>query len=270
MIMASLRSYWQLIQNSIWLTCAVVCLFFALVFWAITDKDELIEIVKEPETEVEIQIQPEKVAATTHLGALLEQVKPLEMTTRLTASGTHEAEFRGTKFVTENKDNSTVELFRAVEEGVVKGFIRKQTQRDNLIYIRLSGENQKEQYVVLYGNFRNSNVAANELKQLNLKAPASLKPSVHTFSEYLPFVNDLGSEELGVNSQLHEVNLAPAAIPRIVVPVAPRVSPKSQQESASSEHSTTSTTVTRRDAQGNVVDVKRSQTEVENSPNQSE
>ena len=262
--MASIRSYWQLIQNSIWLTCAVVCLFFALVFWALADKDELIEIVKEPETEVETLIQPEKVAATTYLGALLEQVKPLEMTTRLTASGIHDAEFRGTKFVTENKDNSTVELFRAVEESVVKGFIRKQAQRDNLIYIRLSGENQKEQYVVLYGSFRNPNVAANELKQLKLKVPTSLQPSVHTFNEYLPFVNDLGAEELGVNSQLHEVNLAPVAISHSVDSVTPAA------QTASSERSTTSITVTRRDAQGNVINVERSQTDVESSPNQSE
>ena len=173
--MARLRTYWERIQSSVWLMCGVLCLFFALVFWAVSDKQEdAIELVKEPETEVEIQIQPEKVAATTHLGALLDEVKPLENTTRLTASGNHDAEFRGTKFITDQAKNLTIELFRAKEESVVKGFIQKQKDRSQLVYIRLSGENQQEQYVVLYGNYSNSNTIENAY--VNLKTSVPLQP----------------------------------------------------------------------------------------------
>ena len=263
--MATLRTYWERIQSSIWLTCGVLCLFFALVFWAITDKDDdVVEVVKAPETEVEIQIQPEKVAATTHLGTLLDEVKPLENTTRLTASGNHEAEFRGTKFITDQAKNSTIELFRATEESVVKDFIQKQTDRSQLIYIRLSGENQHEQYVVLYGNYSNANTAKSALESFPIKLPVSLKPTIHSFSDYAEWVNDLGSDELGITGKIHEVRLLPAAVPRVVqVPVVKHQN--SLNEDKVPADATTTTTVTRRDDSGNVVDVKKSHTEVPNT-----
>ena len=257
--MATLPTQWQRIQSSIWLVCGVLCLFFALVFWAMTDKQKLVEVVKEPESEAEIQIQPEKVAATTHLGALLDEVKPLELTTRITASGTHEAEFRGTKFITDNKKNSTIELFRASEENVIKNYIKKQSDRNNLVYIRLSGEDQQEKYVLLYGNYKNNNEAKVALNQLNMSLPASLKPSVHSFSEYESYVNDLGSEEMGVSGKLREVKLAPAALPRISEA---DVAQARAARAAIQPNVATTTTETRRDQNGNVVDVKKSQTEV--------
>lgn len=35
---------WQRIQSYIWLVCGVGCLLAALIFWAITDTDALVEI----------------------------------------------------------------------------------------------------------------------------------------------------------------------------------------------------------------------------------
>ncbi len=35
----------------------------------------------------------------SHLGALNEEVRPLDMTTRVVATAQHEPEFRGTKFI---------------------------------------------------------------------------------------------------------------------------------------------------------------------------
>ncbi len=43
----------------------MLCLLAALIFWAMTDRDELVEVEKQPESEIELQIQPEKVAATS-------------------------------------------------------------------------------------------------------------------------------------------------------------------------------------------------------------
>ena len=120
--MATIRTQWQRIQNYIWLVCGLVCLFAALIFWAITDTDALVEVEKSAETESELQIQPEKVAATNLLGALQEEVRPLEMTTRVVNTGSYEPEFRGTKFVTENKSASTIELFRVTKEDVIRSF----------------------------------------------------------------------------------------------------------------------------------------------------
>jgi hypothetical protein len=258
--MAALRSKWQMKNISIWLVGGGLCLLLSFIFWVMTDTKQIKEVEKEPETEVEIQIQPEKVAATTHLGALLDEVKPLELTSKLTGSGTHEAEFRGTKFIADNKKNSTIELFRSTDENIVKGFIRKQTDRSNLIYIRLSGEGVNEQYVVLYGNYKNSSDAKTKLASLPMKLPASVKPVVHTFADYEKFVNDLGSDEMGLTGKLHEVKLVPAAVPRVIE------TQSEDSQAASSATPTTKTTVVRRDQDGNIVDVKRSQTDVSNAP----
>lgn len=248
----------QRVQNSIWLVCGALCLLLAIIFWAITDRDELIEVEKAPESEVELQIQPEKVAATAHLGALIDEVKPLEQTKRLTASGLHEAEFRGTKFVSEQRKNQTIELFRVAEEDIIKGFLKKQADRQNFLYIRLSGENRAEQYVLLYGNYKNTRQAQSALEQLQLPLPASVKPVVTSFMDYLPFVNDLGADEVSLNNKLYEVALKPAALPKIDESLL--AAPK--QSVTSPQRSTTTTTVTRRDQEGKVVDVQKSQSGV--------
>lgn len=261
--MTALRTHWQKIQQSIWLLGAVLCLLAALIFWAMTDREELVEIEKQPESEIELQIQPEKVAATTYLGGLQEEVRPLELTTRLTASGLHEAEYRGTKFIQEQKNNSTIELFRVNDENIIKSFIKKQTDRSKLFYIRLSGEGQAEQYVMLYGSFGNKREAAQTLTALPFKFPETIQPVVVQFADYRPYVNDLGADEMGLSTKLYAVNLRPAAVPKIDESVLARppatttTAPTTQ--AVAPQNSTTSTTITRRDQAGNVVDVQQSQ-----------
>ena len=261
--MTALRTHWQKIQHSIWLLGAVLCLLAALIFWAMTDREELVEIEKQPESEIELQIHPEKVAATTYLGGLQEEVRPLELTTRLTASGLHEAEFRGTKFIQEQKNNSTIELFRVNDENIIKSFIKKQTDRSKLFYIRLSGEGQAEQYVMLYGSFGNKRDAAQTLTALPFKFPETIQPVVVQFADYRPYVNDLGADEMGLSTKLYAVNLRPAAVPVIDESVLARppatttTAPTTQ--AVAPQNSTTSTTITRRDQEGNVVDVQKSQ-----------
>ncbi|WP_180079493.1 hypothetical protein [Acinetobacter sp. YH12058] len=261
--MTALRTHWQKIQQSIWLLGAVLCLLAALIFWAVTDREELVEIEKQPESEIELQIQPEKVAATTYLGGLQEEVRPLELTTRLTASGLHEAEYRGTKFIQEQKNNSTIELFRVNDENIIKSFIKKQTDRSKLFYIRLSGEGQAEQYVMLYGSFGNKREAAQTLTALPFKFPETIQPVVVQFADYRPYVNDLGADEMGLSTKLYAVNLRPAAVPKIDESVLARppatttTAPTTQ--AVAPQNSTTSTTITRRDQEGNVVDVQKSQ-----------
>ena len=261
--MTALRTHWQKIQQSIWLLGAVLCLLAALIFWAVTDREELVEIEKQPESEIELQIQPEKVAATTYLGGLQEEVRPLELTTRLTASGLHEAEFRGTKFIQEQKNNSTIELFRVNDENIIKSFIKKQTDRSKLFYIRLSGEGQAEQYVMLYGSFGNKREAAQTLTALPFKFPETIQPVVVQFADYRPYVNDLGADEMGLSAKLYAVNLRPAAVPTIDESVLARPPATSttapSTQAVAPQNSTTSTTITRRDQEGNVVDVQKSQ-----------
>lgn len=134
---------------------------------------------------------------------------------------------------------------------------KNRPERNKFIYFRLSGDKQSEQYVLTYGVFKRSEDAIQQLTQLNLDLPESIKPQPQQFSTYAPLVNDLGADEMkGGISQTYEVRLRPAALPKIDeslligggVATQPKVT-------APATNSTTRTTIIRRDAEGNVVDV---------------
>ncbi|TCM69126.1 hypothetical protein EC844_10371 [Acinetobacter calcoaceticus] len=257
--MTASRFNWQNIRLYSWLIGAMACLLGAVIFWAVTDVNELV-VVSEPIEETQVQIQPEKVAATTNLGSLMNQVRPLEMTTRMVASGNHSPEFRGTKFIQDNAKSYTIELFRAADEEVITNFLRSQEQRKNFIYIRLSAENKAEQYVLAYGVYKQEVDLKSELTLLKLNLPASVQPHAVQLGQYAALVNDMGSEELSSSQQLYAVALKPAALPVIDETVLAQVKSTLNATIAANRNTTTRTTVTRQDAQGNVVDVQRSQT----------
>ena len=259
------RTLWQNVQQYIWLVGGIVCLLLAFIFWIMTDSKKLVEVEKSADSDAPVQIQPEKVATTANLGALADEVRPLDLTTRTVASGQHEAEFRGTKFINENKKQWTLELFRASDEDIIKNFLKNRPERNKFIYFRLSGDKQSEQYVLTYGVFKRSEDAIQQLTQLNLDLPESIKPQPQQFSTYAPLVNDLGADEMkGGISQTYEVRLRPAALPKIDeslligggVATQPKVT-------APATNSTTRTTIIRRDAEGNVVDVHQSNSAVD-------
>jgi len=251
--------------------CGMVCLFAALIFWAITDSDALVEVEKSAETESELQIQPEKVAVTSLLGALQEEVRPLQMTTRVVTTGSYEPEFRGSKFINENKNASTIELFRVTKDDVIRSFLKKQANRNNFFYIRLSGENQIEQYVLLYGIYRNKDEAQRVLEQLSLQFPKTVQPKVQDIENYVSLVNDMGADEMGTNNKLYAVNLRSVPLPKVdeSMLALPKPKPKPSVAETDPANATTTTTVTRRDEQGNVVDVQQSHSGVEAAPKQS-
>lgn len=260
--MTALRTPWQKIQHYFWLVCGVSCLFAALIFWAITDKDEYVEVTKSAETEVELQIQPEKVASVNHLGALMDEVHPLNLNKRTIVNANHEAEFRGTKYVADNQRMFAIEVFRVKDELILKNFLKKQFDRKDFTYLRIAGENVLEQYVLLYGLYRSETDAQQNLKELNMGLPASVKPKVVSFKQFEGLVDNLGSEELLANQKLHEVVLKNVALPKI--DEAALAAKKAQQtQQALNGSATTTTTITRRDENGNVIDVHKSETVVE-------
>ena len=263
--MTALHTPWQKVQHYFWLVCGVCCLFAALIFWAITDSDAVIEVEKKPETKVQLQIQPEKVATMTHLGALFDEVKPLDLNTRTIVNATHEPEFRGTKFVNEAKKQHAIELFRVSNEAILKSFLKKQPDRKPFIYLRISGENQPEQYVLLYGQYKTAAEANQALSTLNLNLPASVKPEVVLIQQYVSLVNNLGSEELASNQKLYEIRLKNVPLPKVDESVRLRQQTRAEVKPRSSD-ATTSTTIVRRDAAGNVLDVQKSESAVEGAP----
>lgn len=257
--MAAIRTNWQNIRQYIWLVGGLLCLVIAVIFWAVTDTKALVT-VENPIEETQVQIQPEKVAATTHLGALMDEVRPLEMTTRVVTAGNHDAEFRGTKFFQENKKAWTIELFKASNEDVIQSFLQKQADRKNFIYFRLSGENQTEQYVLAYGLFKTDDQAKVQLQQLNLKLPASIHPQSIQFEKYISLVNDLGADEMASANKLYEVKLKSAPLPVVDETVLAQAKSglSSLTNPSGTNSETTKTTITRRDASGKVVDVQKS------------
>ncbi len=263
--MAALHTPWQKVQHYFWLVCGICCLFAALIFWAITDPDTVVEVEKKPETKAQLQIQPEKVATMTHLGALFDEVQPLDLNTRTIVNANHEPEFRGTKFVNEAKNQHAIELFRVSNEAILKSFLKKQSDRKPFIYLRISGENQPEQYVLLYGRYKTAAEAKQALANLNINLPASVQPEIVQIQQYVGLVNNLGSDELASNQKLYEVRLKNVPLPKIDESV--RLRQQTQPESKSpSADVTTSTTIVRRDSSGNVVDVQKSESAVEGTP----
>ena len=267
--MTTLRTHWQNTQRYIWLVGGVVCLFIALIFWAGSDSsEELVEVNKAVESDAELQIQPARVTATTNLGTLQEEVRPIALTTRVVATGNHANEFRGSKFIAEQKNKTAIELFHVTEEDIIKSYLNKQANRQNYFYLRLSGEQQQEQYVLFYGVYSGENEAKQALAQLDLKLPASVQPQVRALEGYAAQVNDMGMEEMQGSTQLYAVKLSPAALPKIDVTMLNANKPKPASANSSQAdvgNATTSTTVTRRDAQGNVIDVQKSQSHTENN-----
>ena len=261
------RTFWQNVQQYIWLVGGIACLLLAFIFWVITDSKKLVEVEKSADSDAPVQIQPEKVATTPNLGALADEVRPLDLTTRTVASGEHEPEFRGTKFINENKKQWTLEIFRASDEDIIKNFLKNRSDRNKFIYFRLSGEQQAEQYVLVYGTFKRSDDAIQQLTQINLQLPESIKPQPQQFSSYAPLVNDLGADEIkGGNNQLYEVRLRPAALPTIDESLLMAGSTNAAvniQPKAPATNSATKTTIVRRDAQGNVVDVQQSNSNID-------
>ena len=267
--MTTLRKQWQNTQGYIWLVGGVVCLFIALIFWAGSDNTkELVEVNKAVESDAELQIQPARVTATTNLGTLQTEVRPIALTTRVVATGNHANEFRGSKFIAEQKNKTAIELFHVTEEDIIKSYLNKQANRQNYFYLRLSGEQQQEQYVLFYGLYSGENEAKQALAQLDLKLPASVVPQVRALEDYSSQVNDMGMEEMLGSTPLYAVKLSPAALPKLDVNMLNANKPKSVTANTGNldaGNATTNTTVTRRDAEGNVIDVQKSQSHAENN-----
>jgi hypothetical protein len=262
--MTALHKYWQNTQRYIWLVSGVLCLFVALIFWAGSDSsEELVEVNKTVESDAELQIQPARVTATTNLGTLQEEVRPITLTTRVVATGNHTNEFRGSKFIEEQKNKSSLELFSVTEEDIIKSFLNKQSNRQNYFYLRLTGDQQQERYVLFYGLYSNEREANQAREQLDLKLPASIHPAVRALEDYQAQVNDMGMEELQGSTPVYEVKLNPVALPKTDAAFNKPKTVDTTVNSSDTGNTTTNTTVTRRDAEGNVIDVQKSQSHVE-------
>lgn len=214
-----------------------VCLVSALIM-NVSIKEKPIKVQgNQLEEDIQPQFQAEKLAATANIGVLTDQVHPLQQTKRVVASGVHEAEFRGTKFIQANAKASTIELMSFGKEEVIRDFLKQRKDRKNFIYFRLVDEDEPDRYILAYGIYKNEAAAQFSLEHLHLGLPASVKPHVQNIAEYVSNVNDLGSEEMDANP-LYEVKLKRATIPRpqpVVIPPAEVTKPTPNAEAISTQ-----------------------------------
>ncbi|MHA3056508.1 hypothetical protein [Acinetobacter sp. ANC 4641] len=234
-----------LIGGGVCLVVAGVCLF-------LINTQPLKQASTPVDEDVQPQFQAEKLSAISNLGVMVNEVRPLQQTTRVVASGQHSAEFRGTHFIQENLNNYSLELFITSKEEIIQDFLDKRADRSKFIYLRLAAEHQPERYVLLYGNYAGEADAEQQLQQLNLALPKTIHPRTVQFKDYTDLVNDMGTEELS-NQKLYSIELKPAVIPP------PAIVPKVSSASVVAPVShALQTTVTRHDREGNVVSVTRS------------
>jgi hypothetical protein len=165
-----------------------------------------------------------------------------------------------------------MEIFRSSDEAIVKNFLLSRLDRKKFIYFRLTGEDQAEQYVLAYGMSPNMEEVNRQFAQLNLVLPQSVQPKAQQLSKYAEFVNDLGFDELKTaTNQLYDIQLKPAALPKVDESLLAAGAVVSQgslgvssEKPAVDPAIATQTTVTQRDAQGNVINVKQSQSSTQN------
>ena len=119
--------------------------------------------------------------------------------------------------------------------------------------------------MLLYGQYKTAAEANQALSTLNLNLPASVKPEVVLIQQYVSLVNNLGSEELASNQKLYEIRLKNVPLPKVDESVRLRQQTQAEVKPRSSD-ATTSTTIVRRDAAGNVLDVQKSESAVEGAP----
>lgn len=249
---------WKTIQNFLWLLFAAVCLFLALVLWALNFKQpEVVEI--EPEKQAQEAVRPvknETVAFDTQLGTFITEVPALVLQQRVVAAGDRAPEFRGSKFISENTKSWSLQLMAVTEEDIIKSYLDKREDRNKFQYFRLQAEGQPEQFVLTYGIFKDVNEVLDKTKVIRFDLPDQIKNKPEKFSTYSNLINDLGYDELSTGTKLRPITLTKAALP--VIPVLRPAVPSSATTRV--EEGVVSTEIKRRETPVTSVQDKKTET----------
>lgn len=246
----------QIMTNSTWVMLGAGCMAAAFVLWIMQVRiPEVQEVHVEEEQEAQQAARPvqaEAIGLTSNLGNFSYEVPAMNVVQRETDNGQRAAEFRGAKFVAENKKAWTLQLMKVSEEDIILSYLDKREDRKDFRYLRLQDGKNPEQYVLLYGKYNNIQLAMEQLQKQSFDLPATVKIVPEKISTYAPLVNDLGSDEIASGAKLRDVVLTKAALPK-VMDLIPKPAPTPIDTLAG-----TSTTVQRKDQDGNV---KSTQTE---------
>ena len=231
--MSAASSYWQTTKNVIWLSLGLGCVIGSFIFWVLKLAPKTVEIVEQQQPqEVARPIQSEKVTISDSLGAFNKIVAPLDLSKRSIKLETPDREFRGAKYVQDNQKKWTLQLIKVYQEDIIKAYLGKRTDRQQFNYIRLQDDKNPDYYVLIYGVYDTEQQALENAQRVNFNLPTSIQISAEQFITYLPYVNDMGADELMTSSKLREVKLSKTYTP----PPAPMV--KAQPPAVSAEPNT--------------------------------
>lgn len=208
---------WQTVRNFIWLLFAAACLLLALILWASQLKHKEVEVIEfeKQAQEAARPVQSQTVGMDTNLATFTNEVRPIVLKQRVTSSGDHAPEFRGSKFLSESQKSWTLQVMKVQEEDIIRSYLDKREDRKKFQYFRLQEEGQPEQFVLTYGIYKDVKEVLNKTNQLDLQLPDAIKTLPEKFSTYAPLVNDLGTDEISSGLKLRPVNLTRAALPVI-------------------------------------------------------
>ncbi|KAA8733298.1 hypothetical protein F4V57_08725 [Acinetobacter qingfengensis] len=231
--MATLSRHWQTVKNIIWLALGVGCLLLTFIFWIVQNKPKTVEIAQQQKQQQDVDrpVQIEKVAVNQNLGTFTDEVPPFNLTQRSVEVSSHEAEFRGAKFVADYHKKWTLQLMKVSEEDIIRAYLAKREDRKKFNYLRLQDGKNPEQYVLIYGQYDSAQQAVEQSQKVNFELPESVKVLPESLSTYSALVRDLGSEEVLSGTKLRNIVLTKTVIPRIVAPE-PTVTPSSLAGSA--------------------------------------
>lgn len=215
---------WQTVRNFIWLVFGAFCLLLALIFWVSSQSKhnevEVVEIEQQAQ-EAARPVQSEKLGVDSSLGSFIGEVRPIVLKQHEVSGVHHEAEFRGSKFLSEKEKFWTLQLMKVSEEDVIRSYLDKRDDRKKFQYFRLQGEAQSEMFVLTYGSYNSVNDVLDQTAKIDFQLPKGIKTSVEKFSSYKDLVNDLGTDEMSSGLKLRVIRLTKAALP--VIPVRPTV-----------------------------------------------
>lgn len=230
---------WQTVRNFIWLLFGAVCLILALIFWVSQSKKTEVEVIQieQQAQDAARPVQLEKVGVDLNLGTMIEEVRPIILQQRIVTSDGHEAEFRGSKFLSEHQKSWTLQVMKVGEEDIIRSYLDKREDRKHFQYFRLQVAGQAEQFVLTYGVYKNVNEVLEKTSSIDLQLPENLKTTPEKFSSYTKMVNDLGADEMSSGLKLKTVNLTRAALP--VMPLRPTLPQRSHPDNLTGGTTTT-------------------------------
>ncbi len=206
-----------------WLGVGVGLLLVCLMMWISLQLSKRVTVEQTWENSprsIDLVTQEEQLNHT--LGALIDEVPLLDLTTKDIPAGVHAPEFRGVTCIQTHAKKWTVQVMNVSQETVIVEYLATRTDRDKFYYFRTS-QDEGDRFVLTYGAFGGVQEAMHAMSTLDFALPDSIKTFPERFASYEDLVSDQGSDErvVGGVQKYRHVILRPIVIP---VPIVPTVS----------------------------------------------